>query len=249
MILKIQGSDIYKQIASGNRLTSASKDPSGLAISEKLTSQINGDDKAIDNIASSQNLLNTADGALNGISDNLQRVRELAVQASSGIMTDSDKSIIQSEIDEIFNQINNTAQNTEFNTMKLLDGSFENKNLGANNQGQGTIMKLENSSLEGLGLEGFSVEGDFDIGTIDAALSKVQESRSEIGAKNNGFESQMRQTEVSRENLSAGRSTIADIDIAKAVMDLNKEKVLSQYQIAIQNKAAEQKEHQLGLFI
>lgn len=247
--MKIQDSDIYKQIASGNRLTSASKDPAGTAISEKLTSQIKGSDQAIDNIASSQNLLQTADGALNGISEDLQRVRELAVQASSGIMTDSDKSIIQGEIDEIFKQINTSAQNTEFNTMKLLDGSFENKTLGANNQGQGTIMNLENSSLQGLGLEGFSVEGDFDIGTIDQALSKVQESRSEIGAKSNGFESQIRQTEISRDNLEAGRSTIADMDIAKAVMDLNKEKVLNQYQMAIQNKQVEQEKNQLGLLI
>lgn len=241
--------DIYSQIASGNRINTASKDPAGLAISEKLNSQIKGSEKAIDNIASSNNLLNTADSGLEGVSQGLQRVRELAIQANNGIMTGSDKSMIQSEINEIFKSINTSAQNTEFNTMKLLDGSFDNKVLGANYQGQGTTMTLENSSLEALGLNGFSVEGNFDISLIDDAISKVQDSRSEIGARSNGFESQMRQTEVARESLTAGRSTIADADIAKSMLDLNKEKVVNQYKIAIANKSAEVEKNQLGLLI
>jgi len=247
--LKIQGSDVYNQIASGSRINSAAKDPAGLAISEKLTSQINGNDKAIENIASSQDLLNTAEGTLNGITDNLQRVRDLALQASNGVLTDSDKTIIQNEIDEIFKNINNIAQNTEFNTMTLLDGSFQDKNLAANNQGQGSVMQLENSSLQALGLDGFSVEGDFDIQQIDDALSKVQESRSEIGAKTNGFDSQIRQTEVARENLTSARSTLADLDISKAISDLNKEKVLNQYKLSVQNLQAEQEKNQLGILL
>lgn len=247
--MKIQSTDIYSQIASGNRINTASKDPAGLAISEKLNSQIKGHEKALDNIASSNNLLNTADSSLEGVSQGLQRVRELAVQASSGIMTDSDKSMIQNEINDIFKSINTSGQNTEFNTMKLLDGSFENKVLAGNYQGQGTTMTLESSSLEALGLNGFSVEGNFDISLIDDALSKVQNSRSEIGAKSNGFESQMRHTEVARESLTASRSTIADVDIAKSMLDLNKEKVMNQYKIAIANKTAEVEKNQLGLLI
>lgn len=96
--LKIQAYDMYSQIASGNRLTSASKDPAGLAISEKLNSQIKGNQQAEKNIESSQDLLRTAEGSLNNISDSLLRVRELAVQASNGILTQEDKGIIQNEI-------------------------------------------------------------------------------------------------------------------------------------------------------
>jgi flagellin len=164
-------------------------------------------------------------------------------------MTDSDRSIIQNEIREIFSGIQETAQNTEFNTMKLLDGSFNNKVLGADSNGQGSIMQLENSSLEALGIDNFSVEGNFDLSTIDQALETVQSARSNIGSRQNGLDAQINQTQITQENLSSGRSQIADLDIAQTMVELNKEKVLSQYQMALQNKSAEQAQNRLGLLL
>lgn len=247
--LKIQAYDAYAQISSGNRITSASKDPAGLAISEKLNSQIKGDEQAVENIESSRDLLNTAEGSLDSISNDLQRVRELTVQASNGMLTADDKSFIQDEINGLLDNIKNSAQNTEFNGIKLLDGSFEDKNLGVGANGQGTTMSIENTSLETLGLENFSVEGKFSVDTVNQAISKVNASRSEIGANVNGLESNLNNTTNSAVNQTAARSTLADTDIAKAVMELNKEKVLSQYQNLIQNKQAENEENTLGLFI
>lgn len=247
--LKIQAYDMYSQIASGNRLTSASKDPAGLAISEKLNSQIKGNQQAEKNIESSQDLLRTAEGSLNNISDSLLRVRELAVQASNGILTQEDKGIIQDEINSLFDTIKDSAQNTEFNGIKLLDGSFSDKNLGAGANGQGTIMSLENTSLESLGLDGFSVEGQFDIETIDQAINQVNAARSEIGASDNGLQSNLNNTQVSTINQSASRSNIADTDIAKTLIDLNKQILLQRSQYAMQQKQQEAQADKLGLLV
>ena len=246
--MKIQAYDAYSQIASGNRITSASKDPAGLAISEKLNSQIKSEEKAISNIETGQDLLNTAEGSLNSISEDLGRVRELAVQASNGILTSEDKDIIQNEINSLLENIETTAQDTEFNTIKLLDGSFNDINLGAGANGQGTIMSIENSSLEALGLDNFSLDAS-SLDTIDQAIEQVSTARAEIGAQTNGLESNLNNTRISAENQTAARSTIADTDIAKAVMQLNKQKVMSQYQNMIQEKQVDQEKNQLGLLI
>ena len=248
--MKIQAYDAYSQIASGNRINTASKDPAGLAISEKLNSQIKGDQKGIQNIESSQDLLKVADGSLNSILDDLGRIRELAVQAGNGAYSSDDKSIIQNEINSLFENIQNNVQNTEFNTKKLIDGSFTDQQLGVGANGQGTTMTLEDSGLEALGLEGFSVTGNFDISDIDDAISKVTTSLSEIGAKSNGLEANLNNTRVSELNQTAAKSSIADLDIAKAITNLNKQNVLDQYKNAMQNKKAEQQEQQqLGLLI
>jgi flagellin len=240
---------MYAKIASGNRLTSAANDPAGLAISEKLNSQIKGDEQAVENIGTSKDLIQTADGALNSIGNDLQRVRELAVQANNGILTGDQKSIIQNEINSLFDNIQKNVQNTEFNTIKLLDGSFENKNIGVNGNGQGSIMTIENAGLEALGLDGFSVEGDFDISTIDNAIAKVNESRSDLGASYNGLEANQNNTEVSALNQASARSRIADEDISKAIIDLNKQRALNEYQIQIQKKEQESANGVLGLFV
>lgn len=249
ILLKIQAYDVYSQIASGNRLTSASKDPAGLAISEKLNSQVKGNEQAQKNIESSQDLLRTAEGSLNSISDSLLRVRELAVQASNGILTADDKSIIQKEINSLFDTIQSSAQNTEFNGMKLLDGSFKEKNLGAGANGQGTIMQLENTSLESLGIKGFSVEGNFDIGKIDEAITKVTNARSQIGAEDNGLQANLNNTQVSTLQQTASRATIADTDIAKSMMELNKQRILEQYQISALQKQKNLESEKLGLLV
>ena len=251
MSLNIQVNGNYSKIASGNRIQTAADDPAGLAISEKLNSQIKGDQQAIQNIESSQDLLKTADGSLNSILDDLGRVRELAVQAGNGTYSSDDRSIIQDEINSLFENIQNNVQNTEFNTKKLIDGSFTDQQLGVGANGQGTTMTLQDASLEALGLENFTVEnGNFNLDDIDNAIAQVTESLSEIGASSNGLESNLNNTRVSEINQQSAQSTLADTDIAKAVMELNKQNILDRYQIMIQDKQTEQKEQQtLGLLI
>ncbi|WP_240839428.1 flagellin [Acidaminobacter sp. JC074] len=245
--MKIQAYDVYSKIASGNRINSASDDPAGLAISEKLESQIKGDQQAIQNIESSQDLLNTADGSLQNVLTDLGRVRELTVQAGNGIFTDEDRAVIQNEINSLFENIQSNVQNTNFNTKKLVDGSFTNQQLGVGANGQGTQMTIRDASLEALGLDNFSVEDGVD--KIDEAISRVTESLSEIGASTNGLESNLNNTRVSEINQAASQSGIRDLDIAKQVIELNKQNSLNQYKILLQNKQAEQAESRLGLLI
>jgi len=245
--LKIQAYDVYSKIASGNRINSASDDPAGLAISEKLESQINGDQKAIQNIESSQDLLKTADGSLNSILDDLGRVRELTVQAGNGIYTDEDRAVIQNEINNLFENIQSNVQNTTFNTKKLIDGSFTEQQLGVGANGQGTQMTLRDASIEALGLDNFSVEDG--VSKIDDAISAVTESLSEVGAKTNGLESNLNNTRISEINQTASQSGIEDLDIAKAVMEMKKQTALNHYKTLLLNKQAEQEESKLGFLI
>lgn len=239
----------YSQIASGNRINSASSDPAGLAISEKLNSQIKGNQQGTKNIEISQNLLQTAEGSLQNIQNDLGRIRELSVQASNGIYTDDDKKAIQSEISNLLNNIKDNVANTEFNKIKLLDGSFSDKTLGVGANGQGTTMSIENTSLQSLGIENFNVEGDFNIDDIDQAINKVSDSLSKIGAKTNGLETNLNNTRVSELSQTTAKSTLADLDIAKAIIDLNKQRSLDQYKLILQKKQNETAEQKLGLFI
>lgn len=175
----------YKRLSSGKKINSAADDAAGLAIAEKLTAQINGFDKGITNTQDMQNLVHTAEGGLSNISDSLQRIRELALQASNGILTDSDKAIIQEEVGQLKNHIKKSADYTEFNRIKLLDGSFANKNTASSPNGSGMQISIENAALSSLGIEDFDVTGDFNIEDIDAALEKVNSSRAKIGAMEN----------------------------------------------------------------
>ena len=112
------------RISTGQRINSAADDAAGLAISERMTAQITGLDRATQNVQDMQNLVRTAEGGLTNISDSLQRIRELTVQSMNGILTDADRQNIQFEIDALIQEIDDVTQRTEFNTMRLLDGSF-----------------------------------------------------------------------------------------------------------------------------
>ena len=112
------------RISTGQRINSARDDAAGLAIAERMTAQIRGLDRGTQNVMDMQNLVMTAEGGLNNIGDNLQRIRELTVQSLNGVLTDNDRQNIQHEIDQLISEIDATTQRTEFNTMRLLDGSF-----------------------------------------------------------------------------------------------------------------------------
>ncbi len=248
--MKIGGNtDIYSQIASGSRINSASDDPAGLAISQKLDSQIKGDSQAVKNIETSQDLLKTAGSSLQNIQNDLSRIRELSVQASNGIYTADDKKSIQSEIGSLLNNIKDNVKNTEFNGIKLIDGSFSDMKLGTGANGQGTSMTIQNTGLGSLGIDGYSVEGDFDIDDIDQAINKVSESLGSIGAQSNGLQSNLDRTRVSEVNQTSAKSTLADLDIAKAMTELNKQKSLDQYKILLQQKKAETEQDKLGILL
>ncbi len=228
-VSEMQSQRLFQSLASGKRINSAADDAAGLAISEKLLAQTNGYSVGTNNAADGVNLLNVADGALSGMQDSLQRIRELAMQASNGIYTSSDKEMIQMEIDGLKASIQDAAKGTNFNTMKLLDGSMASMDLATNPSGGGLSIQMENSTLESLGIADFSVMGKFSLDDIDNAIQTVSKARSRMGAKTNALEHTMSYNENAALNLTAANSRIRDTDYGEALINRNKEDILSQY--------------------
>lgn len=227
----------YQQLASGKRINSAADDVAGLAIAEKLETSRNGYDVGRNNAATSQNMINVAEGALSSITDSLQRIRELSVQASnSAIYGDSELNAIQGEIEQLKQGISDVAKNTTFNTMNLLDGSMTGSNIATNPNGSGMKVDMPNATLEALGIKDFGVTGDFDISVIDKALEKVTTQRSELGATTNRLDSAMNFNSYASYNLTSSKSNIEDLDIAKAVSEKEKSRILEQYKLMLMKK-------------
>ncbi len=227
------------KLSSMQRINSASDDAAGLAISKKLEELVNGLNQGSNNAADMSNLLNTADEGLDSISDNLQRIRELSVQASNGTYTDSDKKIMQQEVDQLLGGIKQATQGTEFNTMKLLDGSFADKNLASNPSGNGMKINIEDTSLQTLGIDDYNITGSFDISKIDKALESVLDARAKVGAQYNGIQSTIKYNDVSAVNQEIAKSRISDLDFTKELTQLNTNKALEQYKFFAQKSSTQ----------
>jgi flagellin len=237
----------FSQLSTGKRINSASNDPAGLAISNKLTAQVNGYDKGTENALASQDLSKTAEGALSSINDSLLRIRELAVQASSGTYSNDDKKIIQNEITQLKEGIQETARGTEFNTLKLLDGSFTDKAIASSPSGTGSTMTIKNTSLETLGIDNFDVTTNFNIEDIDNAISQVSESRANLGAVSNALDSQINSNNISSLNLRRSEDQISSADMAKTITDMKSLQFRQQIQIYAQQNQMNQSSSVLNL--
>lgn len=246
-ISAVGGSNPYTNIATGQRINSAADDPAGLAIAKGMEAQISSSEQNLNNVADMGNALQTADGALDSISSGLGRLRELAVQANNGIYSQDDKAIIQQEVSQVLSQIESVASNTSFNQMKLLDGSFANKNTASNTDGSGPQISIDNSSLEALGIKGFDVTNGFDISKIDDAMTKVNESRSNLGSASNAFEHATNSISGKISNITASMSKIQDANIAEEISSLKKNQILDQYKMQMQAMQQKTQENQIGM--
>ena len=239
----------YQQLSSGKRINSAADDAAGLAIAEKLLTQSNGYDVGKRNAATSQDMVNVADGGLSTITDSLQRIRELGVQASNtAIYGDSERKMMQQEIDQLKGAISDAAKNTRFNTMSLLDGSMGSSHVASGPDGSGMDIDMPNATLDALGIADFDVTGDFDLSVIDGALEKVSSARGDMGATYNRLDYTMNYNSYASINTTASRSRIEDLDIGKAVSDMKKNSLLQEYRIMMQKKQEEENGSVLRLF-
>ena len=216
------------RMATGRKINSAADDAAGLAISEKLLSQSNGYSVANRNAQDAQGLTNVADGGLTGIEDNLQRMRELSIQASNGTYSDEDKALIQKEIVQLKSSITDQVKGTQFNTIKLLDNTSD-INLATNPSGTGTSMKMVDTSLETLGIADFDVTKNFSINNIDNAIAKVSTARADFGATSNRLDHVISSNDITNHNLIASMSRITDTNYGQAITDYNTQNALNQY--------------------
>ena len=227
----------YGKFASGKNIQSAADGAAELSIIEKEDAQSRGMKAGERNIGSAQDMLNIADGAMSGIADNLQRMRELAVQASNtATMTDSDRAAIQKEIDQLKQGIADIASQTNYNTKNLLDGSQDEFNIATDSNGNGMTVNTGNATLEALGIADFDVTGDFDISKLDDALSKVSSTRSSMGAQSNALSYAYNYSTNTRMNTTAAQSRLEDLDYPQAISEQKKKETLQEYMLFMQHR-------------
>ena len=231
----------YSHLSSGKRINSAKDDASGLAIAKRLQREEIGLNVGAQNAKSGIGVLNVADGALSGVTDYLQRIRELAIKSMNGIASDSDKRIYQNEINQLKDGIQSLAKDTSLNEQTLLDGSMADMNLATNPSGGGMRIQMANSTLEALGIADLDVTSkDFNLDAIDKALDMVSSQRSSLGASTNRLEYTYNYNTSSALSQLSARSRLEDLDISKAVSEKQKQSLLYEYSIMMQKKRQEQ---------
>ena len=237
-----------EKLSSGLRINRAGDDAAGLAISEKIRGQINGLTQASRNAQDEISLMQTAEGSVNETHSMLQRMKTLAVQAANGTYTNSDRKLIDKELQELKKEINRIAKDTEFNGMTLLDGSFDKKkgsdglNLQVGNKANQIIsVDIEGATLNDLGIQHISIETEDD---AKSALSKIENAihytsgiRAALGAVQNRLEYTISSLDNTAENLQSAESRIRDTDIAKEMMEYVKSKLLMDVGISILTQA------------
>ena len=248
-LLKFKEIDLNKDIeklSSGMRINKAGDDASGLAVSEKLRSQIRGLNQAERNIENAVSFIQTAEGYLQETQDILHRIRELAVQSANGIYTMEDRMQIQVEVSQLIDEVNRIASHAQFNGLDLLQGYFAkggevdgvNFHVGAN-MDQAETAYIGTMTAAALGLEDAGGSGqsisistpdgaNLAIGTVDTALTLVSKQRADLGAYQNRFEMAAKGVAVAAENLQAAESRFRDTDMAFQMTEYVKNTILMQ---------------------
>ena len=226
-----------EKLSSGLRINKAADDAAGLAVSEKMRSQIRGLDMAKRNIQDGISLVQTAEGAMDEIHNMLQRLRELAVQSANGIYTDTDKDNIQAEADELIAQIDEIANNSNFNGVNLLDGQADiDIQVGVNSGDKITITAVNVTTAE-LGIDTLDIDDAATLGTLDDAIDKVSTERATLGATQNRLEHTLANVTNTHENLTASESRIRDVDMATEMSNYSAKNVLLQAGISVAAQA------------
>ena len=253
-----------EKLASGEKINKAGDDASGLSISEKMRSQIRGLNQASRNIGDAISFTNVAEGYLQETTDVLQRIRELAVQASNGVYSDEDRMQIQVEVSQLVAEVDRIASSAQFNGMSLLTGRFAKESdtvmqfqIGANADqnirayiGTMTSQALGLTSIQGTD-ERISInspdEANITIATLDAALQSVNKQRADLGAYQNRMEMAQKGINVAAENTQSAESRIRDTDMAEAIVSHTKSQILSSAATVILSQANSQSQNVLAL--
>jgi flagellin len=249
-----------EKIGSGLRINRAADDAAGLAISEKLRSQVKGYNMAVRNVQDGVSLVQTAEGALNEVHGMLQRMRELAVQAANGTMAQEDRDAVGQEAKALADEIDRIATTTKFNGISLLD-STNTVDILAGVDGTETIsvafVDVQISAIDSAAaITNFAddtagnVTGAFAtaaIAQLDAAIAEVSAGRSGFGATQNRFEHATVALGIAAENLAASESRIRDLDVAAEMVTMTKNQILQQAGVAVLAQANQASASVLGL--
>ena len=243
-----------ERLSSGKRINHARDDAAGMAISSKMTSQVRGMNQAVRNTNDGISMVQTADGAMEGIADKLQRMRELAVQSTNGIYSTSDRAALDIEFQALDDEIGRVANSAEFNGTTLLS-STKTLTIQVSYADDSTNGKID-VDLTKVTSTGLSINDDVittqdaastAIGAIDDALSTVNSARATLGATQNRLETTVTDLKNNVENLSASRSRIQDADFASETAQLAKSQILQQAGMAMLAQANQLPQQVLSL--
>ena len=250
--LKVNGQNVdrnMEKLSSGMRINKAGDDASGLAVSEKMRSQIRGLQQASKNAENGISFIQTTEGYLQETQDIIQRVRELAVQSSNGVYTDEDRMQIQVEVSALIDEVDRVASHAQFNGMNMLTGRFAKEtgentvtasmwlHIGANMDQRERVyvgtMTSESLNMRNVGskqiLSLSSPElANRSIGLLDEALKKVNKQRADLGAYQNRLDYAIKGLDIGAENLQASESRIRDVDMATEMVEYTKNAILVQ---------------------
>ena len=257
-----------EKLSSGERINHAGDDASGLAVSEKMRSQIRGLNQASQNAENGISFIQVTEGYLQETTDIMQRIRELAVQSSNGIYSDEDRMQIQVEVSQLVAEVDRIASQAQFNGMNMLTGRF------AQSQGENTItgsmwfhiganmdqrvqVFIGTMTAAALGVRDVSTEevmsidtpetANRAIGTLDEALKRINKQRADLGGYQNRMEYAVKGLDIAAENLQASESRIRDTDMAERMVEFTKNQVLTQSGTAMLAQANNQSQNVLSL--
>jgi flagellin len=257
-----------EKLSSGLRINRAGDDASGLAVSEKMRAQIRGLNQASRNASNGISFIQTTEGYLQETTDIMQRLRELAVQASHGIYSDEDRMQIQVEVSALVQEVDRIASHAQFNGMNMLTGRFARPAEGGSitgsmwfhigaNMDQRTRVYIGTMTASALGIRDLTTETIIDmqlpddanrtIGVIDEALKKINKQRADLGAYQNRLDFTVKGIDIASENLQASESRIRDADMASQMVEFTKNQVLQQSGTAMLAQANTQAQSVLSL--
>jgi flagellin len=215
-----------QRLSSGLRINSSSDDVAGYAISERMQGQVNGLNQATQNIADAVSLAQTGQGALNDIVGMLQRIRSLAVEFANGTTSEEDKKAIETEAEQLTQEIERVTETTTFNGVELLNGGEAFKfQVGANEE--------ETVEIETIEIGGAAAASVTEIKSVDEAINEVTKAAGQFGAAQNRIQYTESNLEVYSQNLSSAVSGLKDVNMATEMTNFTKEQVLQQAGVAI----------------
>ena len=228
-----------QRLSTGMKINNAGDDAAGLALSEKINGQLSSSDVCKNNAQTGLNMLSIADGDLDVINQNLQRIKDLAVQSANGVYSDEERLSMDQEVQLRLEEINRIADSSSFSDMNLLDGSIADMvlQIGAGSDiDQNTIDisgAFQEAHVSSLGIQADASVSTVDaartmIDAIDEAVNNISSRRSIIGASMNRLDSTIDRIDIRKENLQSTYSTIRDTDIAAESSELTKQQILQQ---------------------
>ncbi|MBC7690414.1 MAG: flagellin FliC [Methylotenera sp.] len=236
-----------EKLSSGSRITKAADDAAGLAISEKMKSNIRSIRQDMRNASDGISMIQTAEGAMNETGNILTRFRELSIQGASDTIGDTERKFIDKEVQQLKSEVDRIAQSTEYNGAKLLNGEGKKLEIqiGLNNNPAQDRFQFDTAKTDittnRLGVGGISVASKEDaqnnLAVVDSAIQNLSENRSEMGALQNRLQSSINNMEIYHENLSGANSRIRDVDMASETAELTKNNILSQAGVSVLSQA------------